>query len=180
MATETETGTATSTATETPTATATPTPKAPTAIRGELFELSFSHAAGKQYLRYYDAESDSLKQLRPSRDWWVKVSIEIGNLGGEPIEPPRINDFRLLSGGEVSEPLTNPHQISWDDVRLRDKDELYWIGEPGYFLDTEIEAGEVTFLPLLFDAASTVPPLLQWNPESAETRRLRPDTFLPP
>ena len=156
-----------------------PTADLPSSVTDNQVEVTFSQWYSKRYFRYYDSQSDSLKKHYPESEWWLEASIDIENLGGNPIEPPNHSNFEMESSDETFTGSTEVPGISWANVRLREHGKMYWI-EPGYLGSSQsIEPGDGRLLYLLFDVPADDSPVLLWDSET-ETHQLKSEFSLTP
>ena len=130
-------------------------------IRIENTEFSAGQAMAKKYLRFWDQESESIKQLEAESGWWFLVTVECANLGEEAISTPSVDNFKLISNGE-EDPLWNEMpRIDWEQVRLRDEYKMYWTDPSSWPISDEISGGEDALYYLITDAESTTDPIVK-------------------
>lgn len=77
----------------------------------------------KSELRYYNPETDELDTLSPRRDTFLQCTIEIENLGDEPVSYPSLGEFRYWTPDDtfsISEEL--PGEVDWENLRPEGSD----------------------------------------------------------
>ena len=147
-ATPTATRTDTATATPTPTSTETQTPTpTPTPVAGEDIDPQQEYLSDEQGLltgvlaarifnwaysadlRYYDDETDSLKEYSTGGTVFFSANISLQNLGGGPVERPSYESFSIRYNGDEYEPICSlPAGITFEN--LREDGNEYSINEP--------------------------------------------------
>lgn len=142
------------------TASDTTTSETPSRKRYGLFEVSAGQWMAKEYIRYFDPETESISRLTPTNDWWYEYTVDFRNLGNDPIENVDASQIGLFADGEVYDPLSELPEISWEQVRLREHSD-YWQGPYAWSIPDTIEGGESEIAYLLFDAASSENPTIE-------------------
>ena len=173
------TGTTTKTATKTATATPTPTPTdtatpTPTPVAGEDIDPQQEYASDEQGLltdvmaariyswayssdiRYYDSESESVKEYVSDETVFLTAFIGVVNLGGEPLDTPSYESFSVRYDNEDYGPTCSlPEGISFEN--LREQGNEYAISEPDCNFatdDEELKPEEERYLTTLIEFPS--------------------------
>lgn len=115
----------------------------------------------KEYLRYFDPETESISRLTPSNDWWYEFTAEFENLGDGSIENVDLSQVGLLADGDVYGALGELPEISWNQVRLREDYSMYWVDPSGYSLWEDVGGGSSNLVYFLFDGAASQEPALE-------------------
>lgn len=119
------------------------------------WRVNFSQWYGLESLPYFDEDADSVKRLKPEREWWVEAAIEMTYLPKDSTQSPAANRFGLKNGpgSDPKQAMLSVPEVDWGDLRLESPHDMYWV-KPGWSGGKTVEDGETARLYALFDINS--------------------------